>query len=288
MTSKKLTKSHLKRLYGLLSPACSGKTTLFRELKKCHIRSKTGTQYLTLDIDEVTFKDDNPIGVDEKLPSKEQTFPKRRDAIKTVLEDFTKYKVIVFTSDPELLKYLGLDTSHIKVFVHSQELFLSYISPLLNFTHLEQSDDKDDKDSKDSKDGDKSEALTPDKRPIHVFGVIGQNSPTNNSSYASPSGVSRTIGRTGSTLSVGDANIDPAESIPARLVSHIESLTKHTVTIDGVNGSEVAEISFKTETINICKSRDDIMGNHNYQIYQSITEFKQLVADAFKLVVTIK
>lgn len=280
MSSKKLTKSQLKRLYGLLSPACSGKTTLFKELKECLISSKSGTQYINIDIDEVTFKDLKPDGADEKLPPKEQTFPKRRDAIQTILSDFPKYKVIIFTSDAELLKYLGLESRHIKVFVHSSVLFLSYISPLLNFPQKDDTDADDtgkeeDKDNgKDTDDNGKSEGAT---------GIVQSNS-----SSASPAGPRRRPGKSSSALSGGEVDINPAESIPARLVSHIESLTNHTVTIDGINGVETADISFKTETLTICKSRDYIMKNYEYQLYNSIKEFKKLVAEAFKLVIDKK
>lgn len=103
------------KVYGVIIPPRSGKTTLVNDLNKNYESipqdSKPPKQVIWLDIDETRL----PENVDPHRSTEVYPVYKRR-----VFENLTNYpenKIVIFTNSPDLLEYIGVKKSHISVYV---------------------------------------------------------------------------------------------------------------------------------------------------------------------------
>src|SRR5665811_123021 len=278
------------RLYGILLPACSGKTTLFQSMKKQSLKLKKGTRLILMDIDEVTFDKDESDRILSETSSKEILFPHLRNVVSQALAKYPKYRIIIISSNAEFFKYLRIHENKIRIFVQALPLFLQAISPLLNTKHRpdESSEDSDGVDTSilgsDEPSLVKSNSIvTSDVRSrVAQSGVLTSSGRIDDSRNS----LSNQLQRRGSAKSSSHLfNSHSTMTLPGRLASQLASLTGHIVTITNEEGSESVPITFEDELLNICKSRDRIMADFKdkYQMYDTFDHLFDLVVQEFNI-----
>lgn len=263
MASLSVLKKSNSRLYGVLAPACSGKTTLFNRLRNHFtLKLKKGRatkQLILIDIDEVNFEQDKAAQSINESSSADHRFPLLKEAVDSALEKYPKYLALVITSSPDLLTYLKIQPKKTLVFVQSQSLFLNGIFPLINFDNIKRIEKSDNTDASASTDS------TP---------LVGRVLSKSNSSF---------------NLVTKD---DVASPFPVKLSERLAELTGATVTVDNGHGKETEKIDFSKEILNVCESRDRIMatysGKDNYKVFSSYDDFLQGVIAGFGIDATSK
>lgn len=275
------------RLYGILTPACSGKTTLFNRLRHLSIKLKKGkTEFplILIDIDEMTFEAGNSVGGNNSS-SAEHRFPLLKDKVDETLSRYPKYRAIVISSNPELLKYLNIKDKRIRVFVQGLSLFVQGIFPLLNVPS------KDSIDGNDS-DSDSDNDDKPPRRPLPDPGLLSAHSnkakPTRSaSSSAQRKGAVDTSTR---SSSFGPFKEDIESPLPARLALQMAALTGAVVTVENESGTDTSHFDFGKEVVDVCRSRDRIMLEYkeSFKMYDTYDDFFNIVVEEFNITYRLK
>ena len=130
--SNSKARKQLSRLYGVLTPACSGKTTLWTKLTEDTTHNKDSKPVVVIDIDKVDNDNTNEDAVVGSSFSQEDDFLALQKIVYGELTTHSKKNVLVLSSSPELLEFLKVPKKQTYVFVQSQILFLKGIAGLLN------------------------------------------------------------------------------------------------------------------------------------------------------------
>lgn len=264
MPSNMMTKKDSSRLYSILVPACSGKSTLFNKIKRHRLKFRKGRPLILIDIDEITFQTDDSEGLSKASSTQEHAFPLLKETVDETLRKYPKYRVLIISSNPELLKYLNVSQNKTRIYVQSLMLFLEGISPLLCCPE-DESNTKGNAKEEDNSDSEDDRKDRPPQKPLPIPGQVTK------------------LARTSSSLSSSD--LDVADTLPTALSSKIALMTGHFITVTDDNGHESTPVSFKAEVTNICNSRDRIMQefSDSYGMYTTYEElFDKVVAD-FKI-----
>lgn len=286
------TKKLYARVYGILAPACSGKTTLFNKLRQYSIKLQKGKAAIPLiliDIDEMKF---DSAGIrSNNSSSAEHRFPLLKDKVDETLNRYPKYRAIVISSNPELLKYLNIKEKRIRVFVQGLSLFVQGIFPLLSVPSkkLIDDDDNDDSNSDDKDDRDKRNDKPPPK-PLPNPQRINKTDPGR--SVISSPGTRRNAGYSNSGRS---SSFEPLEEIvasplTARIALEMSAITGAVVTVENDNGTDTTHFDFGKEVVDVCRSRDRIMIEYKelFRMYDTYEDFFDMVVDDFNIIYRLK
>ena len=272
MAPNKLSKNSKARLYGILTPACSGKSTLFNRIKEHKLKFRKGKQLILIDIDEIRYEMEKSQGTPTASSTQEHSFPLLKETVEDTLAKYPKYRILIITSNPELLKFLSISDNKTKVYVQSSQLFLEGIAPLLS--PLDTTKEDDDDAASDSESDNKDD---PPSKPLPTPGQFGKGS------TSSLHRLSRVDSKSGSIRSNPDLSV--AKSLPAELATRLSELTGKYITVTDNGTTESTPITFATEVGNICKSRDRIMQEFagSYEMYYEFDDLFDFVVRDFKI-----
>jgi hypothetical protein len=287
------TKKLYARLYGILAPACSGKTTLFNKLRQYSIKLQKGKAAIPLiliDIDEMTFESSDGIRSNSSS-SAEHRFPLLKDKVDDTLNRYPKYRAIVISSNPELLKYLNIKEKRIRVFVQGLSLFVQGIFPLLSVPARKSTDDddNDDSDSDDNDDRDNKDNKPPQK-PLPVPKRANKTKPVRSASASPGARRGGGHGTSGRSSSFGPSEEIVASPLTARLALEMSAITGAVVTVENDNGTDTTHFDFGKEVVDVCRSRDRIMIEYkeSFRMYDTYEDFFDMVVDDFNITYRLK
>ncbi len=289
-------KKQYARLYGILAPACSGKTSLFNKLRSYTIKLKKGKAAIPLiliDIDEMKFEQSRDVRSNDSS-SAEHKFPLLKDKVDETLSRYPKYRAIVISSNPELLKYLNIKERHIRVFVQGLPLFVQGIFPLLNVPAKSLKENDDDNDDSNSEEDDRD--ARPPNKPLPIPGLLTSNTskarPTRSASTnASPVPQRRGgFGAAGRSTSFEPFDGEVAPPLPARLALEMASITGAIITVKNEHGTDNTYFDFSKEVVDVCRSRDRIMLEYKetLQMYDTYEDFFNMVVEEFGITYRLK